>query len=242
VHADASGVQKVWQVTLKSQPPLVEPEARQSKWLLCLGVSLCALAMTYWPDGLVHFRYDRAGLSSGQAWRVLTAHFVHLNTPHLLFNLLGLFLLCELLWYRMSNIHALGLFGAAAVGVSGLLYWLHPELAWYAGLSGALHGIWAGCALAGWSLLTIHSDALSARASSGWKMLPARWPVSRCVCAIGMVLLVAKLALEFRYGPSVRTEQTIGGPVVTVVHLYGALMGICYVLIWLGIRILQREK
>jgi hypothetical protein len=57
-----------------------------------------------------------------------------------------------------------------------------------------------------------------------------------------MVLLVAKLALEFRYGPSVRTEQTIGGPVVAVAHLYGALMGICYVLIWFGIRILQREK
>lgn len=221
---------------------LLSHDSPRSKWLLCLGVSFCALALTYWPDGLTHFRYDRAGLSSGQAWRVLTAHFVHLNTPHLLFNLLGLFLLCELLWNRMSPIHALGLFATAAVGVSGLLYWLHPELAWYAGLSGALHGIWAGCALAGWSLLTIPSDALSRGVSSGWKTLPMRWPVSRCICAIGMVLLVAKLALEFRYGPSVRTEQMIGSPVVAVAHLYGAMIGLCYVLIWHAIRILQHEK
>jgi rhomboid family GlyGly-CTERM serine protease len=227
---------------LKLRLPLVAPEAGQSKWLLCLVVSLCALALTYWPDGLTHFRYDRAGLSSGQAWRVLTAHFVHLNTPHLLFNLLGLFLLCELLWNRMAFVHALGLFGASAVGVSGLLYWLYPELAWYAGLSGALHGIWAGCALADWSLLTIYPDAVSTGRSSGWKMLPARWPVSRCICVIGLILLVAKLALEFRYGPSVRTEQMIGGAVVAVAHLYGALIGACYALIWLGIRILQRKK
>lgn len=65
-------------------------------------------------------------------------------------------------------------------------------------------------------------------------MLPARWPLPRCVCAIGMVLLVAKLALEFRYGPSVRTEQTIGGPVVAVAHLVWGIDRrlLCADLVW----------
>ena len=51
----------------------------QDKWLVCLGVSVCALALMVWPDALADFRYDRAALLAGQWWRIVTGHLVHLN-------------------------------------------------------------------------------------------------------------------------------------------------------------------
>ncbi|OGT00537.1 MAG: hypothetical protein A3F73_06965 [Gallionellales bacterium RIFCSPLOWO2_12_FULL_59_22] len=41
--------------------------------------------------------------------------------------------------------HGIGLLGFSGAAVSACLWWLQPELAWYAGLSGALHGLWIGC-------------------------------------------------------------------------------------------------
>lgn len=216
---------------------------QQSKWLLCLGVSFCALVLTYLPHGLSHFRYDRAALASGEVWRLITAHLVHLNTPHLLFNLLGLWLLCELLWHELPLLHGLGLLGSAAIGIGALLWWFHPELVWYAGLSGALHGLWAGCALAGlWPASPNSNDRPAMSRSSGWSRLKMHWPLSRCICLTGILLLAAKLAIEYRYGASPRAIQAIGSPVVTVAHLYGAMVGVCYVLIWRSLPLLRLER
>ena len=213
-------------------PRLLSQNGEYGKWLLCLGLSFVALTLTYWPQGLVHFRYDRDALQAGQEWRVLTAHLVHLNTLHLLFNLAGMLLLCELLWRDFPVLHGAGLLIAAAVGISGALYWIHPELAWYAGLSGALHGLWAGCALAGCLPVQAGSDGFTSSCSSNRKWLPPRWSVARCISAAGMICLIVKLVMESHYGASPRTVRMIGSPVITVAHLYGALAGVFYILIW----------
>lgn len=188
------------------------------KWLFCLAVALVALMAVCWPDGLMRLRYDRSGLMDGEVWRVVTAHLVHLNRLHLFLNLLGLLLICELQWGVLPLRHGIGLLGFSGVATSVSLWWLHPELAWYAGLSGVLHGLWAGCVLFGlWSAL----DA------------PLR---SRLVYLAGAFLLAVKLAVEFHYGASENTAHLIGGGVVTASHLYGALSGAVYMLTWGCVR------
>jgi rhomboid family GlyGly-CTERM serine protease len=152
-----------------------------------------------------------------------SAHLTHLNTAHLLFNLAGLFLLCELLWQDLPVRHGAGLLAVAGSGVSLLLWWLQPEVAWYAGLSGALHGLWAGCALAGIRPRTAQPDSRSHVAG-----------------AAGIALLALKLALEYRYGASSHTARAIGAPVLVVSHWYGALSGACYVMVWRLVRRLRR--
>lgn len=189
------------------------------KWRFCLAVALVASMATGWPDGLVHLRYDRSGLMDGEVWRVVTAHLVHLNRLHLLLNLLGLLLICELQWGALPLRHAVGLLGLSGMAVSVLLWWLHPELVWYAGLSGALHGLWAGCVLFG--LRSAPGISLS----------------SRLPYLAGAFLLAAKLLMEFRYGASEHTAHLIGGGVVTVSHFYGALAGTVYVLTWGCVRV-----
>lgn len=206
---------------------------RQSrKWLLCLGISFLALTMTYVPEGLALFRYDRVAISSGQEWRLVTGHLVHLNTFHLFLNLAGLFLLTELLWGDLPVLHGAGLFVASSAGISILLWQLHPELDWYAGLSGTLHALWAGCVIFG-LLQSIHGQQLLSTDQR------THFSTNKLASLVGMLLLIMKLGIEWRYGPSDRTEQIIGAPVVTAAHLYGALIGTVYVLVWRAGRLLQ---
>ena len=182
------------------------------KWLFCLALSLISVLSACWPDGLAHLRYNRSGLMDGEIWRLATAHLVHLNLPHLFLNLFGLLLICELQWGEMQLQHGTGLLLFSGAVISTCLWWLHPELATYAGLSGVLHGLWAGCSFYG------------LQRTSGTS-LRARLPY-----LVGAILLAAKLLMEFHYGPSEFTSHLIGGNVLTVSHLYGALAGVVYVL------------
>ncbi len=200
--------------------------ARNGKWLFCLGVAMGATVLTYWPQGMLLFRYDRLGLSDGELWRLVSAHLVHLNAAHLFLNLIGLFLVCELLWRDLSVRHGLAMLATAAFGVNGLLWYLHPELAWYAGLSGALHGLWAGLALA-------VCLPISTRSSDAAQMQLPRLD-SRWIGLAGLLLLGLKLILESAGGAAPRVMHMIGAPVVSIAHVYGAVAGCCYVAAWRG--------
>jgi rhomboid family GlyGly-CTERM serine protease len=92
--------------------------------------------------------WDRTPIADGQIWRSMTGHLVHLSTWHCLSNLLGLLLICEYLWDELGLTEVCALWLGTAAVTSLLLWWLAPEIQWYAGLSGVLHGLWAGCALA----------------------------------------------------------------------------------------------
>ena len=196
----------------------------EDKWMLCLVIFCLALTAAAWPESLGHLRYDRLALANGEVWRVASAHLVHLNLYHLLVNLFGLVLICELQWGAMPLRHGFGLAGFSGVAIGMALWWLHPELQWYAGLSGALHGLWSGCALYG-----LTSASLFRKFSVAASIDLIR---SRFICVAGLMLLAAKLLLEYLYGPSPGTEHLIGASVVTEAHRYGALAGGVYVLFW----------
>jgi len=196
----------------------------EDKWILCLVVSGLALIATAWPEGLGHLRYDRSGLANGEIWRVVSSHLVHLNAYHLLVDLFGLILICEMQWGTMPLRHGFGLMGFSAAAIGMALWWLHPELEWYAGLSGALHGLWAGCALYG---LTSAFDFWP-RSFTAWLAIIR----SRSLYLSGLILVATKLILEYHYGPAGSMEQLTGGRVVTEAHRYGAVAGMMYVLFW----------
>lgn len=166
-------------------------------WIFCGALSLAALLPLCWPSALSGLQWQRAALADGQYWRLLTAHLVHLEMRHLLLNLLGLLLICELLWDDMAIAEAWILLLVSALGVSLLLWLNQPQLNWYAGLSGVLHGLWAGCAGA----------ALLRKKSFFY--------------ASALLLLGAKLA----YQADNQIGSLTGMPVVPVAHLYGALSG-----------------
>lgn len=146
-------------------------------------------------------RFDRAAIEAGEWWRLVSGHFVHLGWSHTWLNLAGLGLAAVLFAreYRHLEWLAIGLASVAAIDIALLA--LRPDLAWYVGLSGVLHGVYVAGALR-WLL---------AREPEGWVLA---------------VFLVAKLAWEQGFGALPLSASTAGGPVVVDAHLAGALGGL----------------
>ncbi|MEW6764303.1 MAG: rhombosortase [Pseudomonadota bacterium] len=144
--------------------------------------------------------FDRPEIGDGQVWRLLTAHFVHLNGTHLALNLLGLTGIL-LVWGQAlgeARVLAAAFVGSACMASLGL-WFMSPELVFYAGASGAVHGMFAaGCVLA-----------------------TRLGPIFRLVAALGLLL---KLVTEVNFNTG--TAELIGAPVIHASHQWGALGGV----------------
>lgn len=153
--------------------------------------------------------YDRYALESLETWRLITGNLVHTNIYHLLLNLAGLALLWALHGEHYRPVTFLKLFVWCAMGTSLSIYFLSPQLIWYVGLSGALHGIfvWGAC-----------MDILN-KVRSGWLLLAG---------------VAAKIVFEQTQGSSEDVASLIGASVAIDAHLYGAVCGaLLFLLMWL---------
>jgi len=146
--------------------------------------------------------FDRTAIAAGQWWRLLTAHFVHLDLEHAVLNSLGVVLMWALFARDYSPWRWAAIYSASALAVSAGLWFLNPELQWYVGASGALHGVMTAGTL----------SHLRRRDLDGW---------------ILAVFIVAKLAYEQFSGalPFAGTANTI-----VDAHLYGAIGGLAIAL------------
>jgi rhomboid family GlyGly-CTERM serine protease len=145
-------------------------------------------------------RYDRDALAAGEAWRLITGHLVHLGWGHLWPNLLALVVMASLFEEVLSTRAWAAVSLAAALSIDLGLYVLEPQVQWYVGLSGVLHGVVACGAL----------------------LLARRRSTVGVLLAIG---LAGKLVFEQVVGPVPFTQASVGGPVITAAHLYGAAAG-----------------
>lgn len=152
------------------------------------------------------FRYDRDAILGGELWRLISGNFLHLGWPHLALNLAGLALIWAFFGARF-NARQWGVivFGSALATGVGLLAF-NPDVGWYVGLSGALHGFFiAGC-----------------MAEIRLKLREGAWLLA---------LIAIKLAWEQWQGPMPGTSSMAGGEVIVDAHLYGAIAGIAALLL-----------
>jgi len=172
---------------------------RQTAAPALLGAgSLCA---TLQGTIAATLRYDRAAISAGEWWRLLSGHLVHGGFAHWALNMLGFALILVIFPERISW-RGLGLpMLLPALAVSGGLFFLNPGIAWYVGLSGVLHGLFAANAL---------RETLSGSRMFGF----------------ALAVLAAKIAYEQIVGPLADTQAVIGLPVVVDAHLYGSVGGL----------------
>jgi|SRR5688572_17438180 len=113
---------------------------------------LAALALLLAPEFVAGARdglsYQRTGIAQGEYWRLLTGHFVHLDLEHAVLNGLGLVLMWALFARDYPPARWLAIYLGAALAVSAGLWVFNPEIAWYVGASGALHGVMTAGTLA----------------------------------------------------------------------------------------------
>jgi rhomboid family GlyGly-CTERM serine protease len=181
-----------------------------------VAVGLLAVLLQLVVDpGLLRWERDSVG---AEPWRLVSAHLVHLGWAHLALNLAGLALAWILFGAALSPLGWVVVMLACALGVATGLQAFSPEVMWYAGLSGVLHGLLVAGAL------------LRLRAYPG-------------VAGAVLVLLAVKIAGEQFGTGSEGVERFIGAPVITAAHLYGALAGLaCGLLAWLPFRSASRGR
>lgn len=170
-------------------------------WGIPLALAAVAfVVMALGNDAAEMLRYQREAILDGGFWRMLSGHLVHLGWAHLWLNLTGL----GLIWVLTGDAYTgtgwgLQLISCALITAMGMLL-LNPELEWYVGLSGVLHGLLLAGLLG--RLISGHRDA-----------------------SLLLAVLVLKLAWEQLYGPLPGSEASVGDTVVVDAHLYGAIGG-----------------
>lgn len=153
-------------------------------------------------DALPALRYDREAVLGGEAWRLLTGHLVHADLVHLGWNLLGVLIVGFLFARDYAVWQWLVILVASTVATNLGFLLLEPQLDWYVGFSGVLHGLMAA-GLVGW--LRTSRDAVT-------------WIVT--------ALFAAKLAWEHFAGPLPFTAGSLSMPVIHEAHSYGAIGGL----------------
>ena len=169
-------------------------------WLPGLAISIAVLLALTGDWGRELLRYDRLAIGGGELWRLLSGHFVHLGWSHVALNAVGLVLISYLIAARFSSIQWLLISLLIIMGIDLGFWILEPQLAWYVGLSGVLHGLLAAGVASG--MRDGHSDS---------------WIIGG--------LLIIKLIYEQLVGPIPGSEGSSGGDVVVAAHLYGAIAG-----------------
>lgn len=144
--------------------------------------------------------YQRDSIGDGEIWRLLTAHFFHTNTYHLLLNLAALVMLWALHghFYRVNTY--LYVFGISSI-ISALgIHYFSLDIRQYVGLSGTLHGIFM------WGALL----DIANKEKTGYLLLFGGW---------------AKIVHEQVYGASGDVAELISAKVAIDAHLFGAIAG-----------------
>ena len=174
--------------------------SRGNRLLLCtlclLLISIAALG-----DKAAYFlQYNRFSLLHGEIWRIFTAHLTHINRNHLLLNLVALISIF-LLWGNLLTPRKwLAAITGCMLGISIGHLLFSPQLEWYRGFSGILHG------------LLVIGLLQEVRKGNRWS-------------CIVLLALIVKLLVEQVLGPMAVTHQFMQAPIVPSAHLWGAMTG-----------------
>lgn len=145
--------------------------------------------------------WSRNAIAGGEYWRLVTGHWVHMEPYHLLLNLGGLLITGMLFTRHPPLLLWAGFLIVSPVVVSGGLLVFVPELAWYRGFSGCLHG------------LVVFTAMHNLVKEKSWSLM-----------ILGVV--AAKLALETVVSPITGENSLIGGVVIPQSHWLGAVTGL----------------
>lgn len=180
---------------------------RQASWFL--GLLTAVLVLSWLGDEPLRsaLRYERMAVFGGEYWRLLTGHFVHGTTAHLMLNLAGLAVVAAVCGRLYSLGECLLILVVSIAAIDLGFVFCEPQLEWYVGFSGVLHGGLAAGAVA-------------------WMRRESR------DLALGlMAIIVAKLAWEQWRGALPFSGDM---PVIVDAHLYGAIGGtLAAVILWL---------
>ena len=175
-------------------------------------LAICALFEVLAAAGfpaVAALQYDRTAIAGGEWWRLLTAHVVHLGLLHAALNIAGL----AFIWALFAREYSAGrwalLILASIAAIDAGLWLREPDIEWYVGASGVLHGALAAGAVA----------RIRRRDPDGWLL----------AAFLGAKLTYEQLAGAMPFSVGI-------GPVIVNAHLYGAVGALVAALLQAGRR------
>lgn len=184
------------------------PKGAVGTWVAPLALMALLLLLELFGDaGRQLLRYDREAIAAGEWWRLLSGNFVHLGWYHWMLNEIGIVVLAMLCPEPLAPAVWLRRLVLIGVGMTACLFAFVPDMVWYVGLSGVMHGLF----LLGLMRQSLQRD----------------WIAVAC-----LAYLFGKLAWEMAMGVPVSDEQAIGGKVALESHLYGAVAALVYGLVF----------
>jgi rhomboid family GlyGly-CTERM serine protease len=161
---------------------------------------------------------------TSEPWRLVSAHIVHVDGRHAALNAVGWLVLARLFAADVSGTRQASALVAGGLFISAGLWFFVPGIAWYRGLSGALHALFfAGVTLQLGRALRhrVHRDAV----------LPL----------ILMAGGLFKLAREHPWTATPGYSEWLGIATVPQAHLLGGLCGVALGLLWCAREGLSRD-
>ena len=149
-------------------------------------------------------RFERKAILEGELYRLFTAHIVHLNWVHSLLNITAAVIGWRLLKDSMSSQQWILSIVICSLIISILLFCI-PDLQWYVGFSGIVHG------------LMLQGLVLEQHLRFVKKAL--------LICA-----LFLKVFYEYWQGSSSAEIELINGNIVVEAHLFGLLAGLVMII------------
>lgn len=141
-------------------------------------------------------RYDRAAITSGEAWRLVSGHFVHFTWTHCLLNVGGLVALAAIL---PASLRAWRCCVVLAALIGLILFSALPGLQHYAGFSGINYGL---------AVLVLLPRARGE-------------PIAAAV----LVTLVGRAVWQWFGGVNADAVVWLGAPPLAAAHLAGLVVG-----------------
>ena len=173
------------------------------KLILAIGfITLTSLIMQGWQ---ADFIYTRESVEAGQWWRIFTGQLVHTNWPHYFLNIASLWLI-GLLFYTTLHVKTftISLF-LLLISVGICIHLFVTPLRWYAGLSGAIYGLFV-------------CSAYSAIKNKDYLM-----------GSIVGIAVIGKVISDHFFGSIQDNSALIGARVVTEAHDYGVLSALALI-------------
>ncbi|MDP3709046.1 MAG: rhomboid family intramembrane serine protease [Polaromonas sp.] len=198
---------------------------------------LLTLGLQIWPGAPELLRFSRADYERGAVWQLLSAQLVHLSNWHAAANASAfamiIFTCASWLRWPLQMLALCGGYMGVAVVVA-----LDPNCSYYAGASGALHGLLAGNAVSMAFAARSQRQFADAHCNS-FRVSSSRWTLGLSIAVLGLMAL--KLWLEAGSLPA----APLGGwrfPVYRPAHIAGALGGMGLVLLVLTFRAVTAAK
>lgn len=139
----------------------------------------------------------RENIQQGEVWRIWTGNLIHSNYIHLGLNLSGFWLFVFIFKELMNATQLIVSLTILITGVGLGLYFLNPELYWYAGLSGALYGLF----IVGATYALLDKDFIT-----GISIL---------------IVIPVKIIWDHLHNTGQANADLIGVPISTDSHIYG---------------------